>query len=64
MGILMREQNCGHLTLKPWECTEQRRKGNIIRFLWVNYPPSMLCENPSVELKECLTLTLSQGKEN
>ena len=52
------------LTVKPQDCREHRGKENIIRFLGVNYPPSMLCENPSVELKECLTLTLSQGKEN
>lgn len=51
------------LTVKPYDCREQRGKENIIRFLWVNYPP-MLCENPNVELKACLTLTLSQGKEN
>lgn len=51
------------LTVKPQDCREQRGKENIIGFQWVNYP-SMLCENPNVELKECLTLTLSQGKEN
>lgn len=40
MGILMREQNCEHSTLKPWDCTEQRGKVNIIRLLWLSY---LLC---------------------
>lgn len=33
----MREQNCGHLNMKARKSTEQRGKGNIIRFLWLSY---------------------------